>query len=271
MKYQGNLRWIWAVIVAIPMLSEAASSLHYRLAGSSTVQPIVIKEGRVLIPGLDATDHRDLLFDRSRDQAVVIDHKTQTFVTVDDQAIDRLSRQSEPLQPLIAGIGAQLGKLSSEQRAKWQSMLGGVDLEKVANIANSSHAPTRVAKGERHFRVGAYDCDRLTVLTGKKKLAELCVSQADTLGLSAEDYATIRALFDFAQRLALKTRGFSSLMGWSIPVVSIEDIPGVPVEIRDLSGQHHATLSLASIEPAVQAADTMNIPEGYRREPLKLW
>ena len=61
-------------------------------------------------------------------------------------------------------------------------------------------------------------------------------------------------------------------MGWSIPVVSVEDIPGVPIEIRDLSGSSRAdSLSLASIEPVVGNAGSMTIPEGYRREQLKLW
>ncbi len=269
MKYQVSSLWAVALL-AVSTFGEAASSLQYRLDGSDKLQPILVREGRVLIPGLDAKHGRDLLFDRTRGEAVVIDHKTQTFVTVDDQAIDRISRQSEPLQPLIAGLAAQLGKLTPEQRAKWQDMLGGIDLDKFASAAKDT-GPTRLARSGGHNKVGAFPCNRVTVLTGKKKLAELCISQADVLGLPAEDYATIRALFDFAQHLAVKTRGFSRLMGWSIPVVSIQDIPGVPIEIRDLSGQHRATLSLASVGPAAEDPMTMNIPPGYRRESLKLW
>ncbi len=254
----------------VTSIGSADSSLSYRLNGSEVLQPVLIKEGRVLIPGLDASDRRDFLFDRARGEAVVIDHKAQTFVTLNDQTIDRLSRQSEPLQPLIAGLGAQLGKLSPEQRAKWQSMLGGIDLDKVASAAQNNSA-AGLTRRDGHRKVGAFDCDRVSVLRGKKKIAELCVSQAAVLGLPEEDYATIRSLFDFAQHVAVKTRGFSSLMGWSIPVVSVRDIPGVPIEIRDLSGAHAESLSLASIEPAVGKADSMNIPDGYRREQLKLW
>lgn len=269
MRYGINLLWLLAGFTVAPF-SSADSSLNYRLNGGDVLQPVLVKEGRVLIPGLDAGDRRDFLFDRARGEAVMIDHKSQSFVLLNDQTIDRLTRQSEPLQPLIAGLGAQLGKLSPEQRAKWQSMLGGIDLDKVASAARRNSA-TGSARREGHRKVGAFDCDRVSVLSGKKKVAELCVSQAAALGLPAEDYGTIRSLFDFAQHVAVKTKGFSSLMGWSIPVVPVRDIPGVPVEIRDLSGSRAESLSLASIEPAVGNAGSMNIPEGYRREQLKLW
>ncbi|MCU0734713.1 MAG: hypothetical protein MUF20_04195 [Methylotetracoccus sp.] len=270
MRYRIHRLWILTGF-AVTSISSADSALNYRLNGSEILQPVLVKEGRVLIPGLDAQDRRDFLFDRARGEAVVIDHKAQTFVTVNDQTIDRLSRQSEPLQPLIAGLGAQLGKLTPEQRAKWQSMLGGIDLDKVASAAKNNSAK-RLTRRDGHRKVGAFDCDRVSVLSGRKKVAELCLSQAAALGLAAEDYATIRSLFDFAQHVAVKTKGFSSLMGWSIPVVSVEDIPGVPIEIRDLSGSSRAdSLSLASIEPVVGNAGSMTIPEGYRREQLKLW
>jgi hypothetical protein len=250
--------------------AEADTSLHYRLSSRQTLQPILVKEGRVLIPGLDANDRRDFLFDRVRGEAVLIDHKAQTFVAVNDQAIDRLSRQSEPLLPLIAGLSAQWGKLTAEQRAKWQSMLGGVDLEKVAKAAKSS-AATQLARGDKHLKVGAFECDRINVLSGKRKLAELCVTEANSLGLPSEDYATIRSLFEFAQHLAVKSKGFSSLMGWSIPFIAVQDIPGLPVEIRDVSGKRGDTLSLASIEMPPTEFAAMDIPAGYRKEQLKLW
>lgn len=234
------------------------------------VQEILVKEGRVMIPSLDAKDRRDFLFDRARQEAVLIDHGRQTFVRVNDQAIDRLNRQSEPLKPVLAGLGAQLGKLTPEQRAKWENMLGGVDLDKIANAAKND-LPTRLARKAGARKIGSFTCESVSVLRGKQKVAELCISRADAVGLSADDYATIRSLFEFAEHLANKTRGFSSLMGISIPVVSVQEIPGIPVEIRDLSGARHETYLLADIAPSAGDSVAMDIPQGYRSEQLKLW
>jgi hypothetical protein len=235
-----------------------------------SVQPVLVREGKILIQGVDGSERKDLLFDRRRGEAILIDHKHQTFATVNEQAIERLSRQSEPLQPLLAGLGAQLGKLTPEQRAKWQSMLGGVDLQKVAEAASSS-LPTHLTKGDRERKVGAFACESVTIVRGKKKLAEVCLSQAEVVGLSSDDYATLRSLFDFAQHLAAKTQGLSGLIGISIPVVAVQDMPGVPVEIRDLSSKHAGTLSLASVDPGALATAPMEVPSGYRSEDLKLW
>jgi hypothetical protein len=61
-------------------------------------------------------------------------------------------------------------------------------------------------------------------------------------------------------------------MGWSIPVIQIQDIPGVPVEIRGFDQHKNETLSLASVDSAKpEIAPSMDIPQGYRHEPLKLW
>lgn len=257
-------------LISSPTAVYAESALQYRLKGRDTLQKILVKEGRVLIPGLDADSRRDFLFDRDRSQAAVIDHGAQSFITVDDKAIERLRRQSEPLQPLLAGLGAQLKNLTPEQRAKWQGMLGGIDLERVAS-ASTKTAPAHLARGTKHQKVGAFECERMTVLSGSKKLAEVCVSQAESLGLPEDDYVTLRSLFDFAQTMAAKTQGLSGLMGWSVPVIQVNEIPGVPVEIRGFNKLKNESLSLASIDTSKTDDHSMNIPPGYRHEPLKLW
>lgn len=250
---------------------HADSALQYRLNGQEDIQPILIKGGKVLIPGLEgAGHHRDLLYDSGRSEAVLIDHKAHTYVKVNKETIERVSRQSEPLQPLLAGLGSQLKKLTPEQRAKWQGMLGGIDLDKLA-AATQASSPMRLAKDGAPRKVGSFTCDPVMVLRGKDKVAEVCLSQADVVGLTADDYATLRSMLDFAQRVAKKTQGLSGLMGFSIPMVSVQDLPGVPVEIRSMGTRHTEKAQLASVDPSGSAAVAMTVPEGYRGEELKLW
>lgn len=267
--YHSTIFLTLAVVSCGPAIAD--SSLQYRLQGRHEgVQTILVGAGKVLIQSLASKEGKDLLFDQSRSEATLIDHKQSTFITVNDETIDRLGRQSAPLQPLIAGLGAQMDKLTPQQRAKWQSMLGGIDLDKVANAA-TSQSPARITKQEGPRTVGAFSCDPVLISRGKKKLAEVCLSQADQVGLPAEDYATIRALLDFAGHLVEKTQGLGSLMGFSIPVVAVKELPGVPVEIRDVSGKRNETLSLASIDRTDLGAVNMQVPANYRNQPLKLW
>lgn len=262
--------WISAYLLALVPSAYADSSLQYQFQGHQGVQPILVRGGKVLIQGLDTRDRKDLLFDQQRGEATLIDHNKATFITVNEQAVDRINRQSEPLKPLIAGLGEQLSKLSPQQRAKWQDMLGGVDLDRLAAAATTG-SPARVTKQDGARQVSGYSCESVLISRGKKKLAEVCMSQAEKLGLPAEDYATLRSFLDFAEHLVEKTNGLSSLMGVSLPVVAVKDLPGVPVEIRDLSSKRHETLSLAGIQQADLAAVAMEVPANYRSEPLKLW
>ena len=252
--------------------AHADSALQYRLNGQPDTHPIVIKEGKVLIPGVDGSAHRrDLLFDRNLSEAVLIDHQSQTYTKINKQTIERVTRQTEPLQPLLVGIGAQLKNLSPEQRAKWQSMLGGIDLDKLA-AASQAGAPLRIAKSGPARKVGGYSCAPVMVRRGKEKVAEVCLSDATALGLTEDDYATVRSLLDFAERVGKKTQGLSSLMGFSIPVVSVDEMPGIPVEIRSIGRKRAEQAQLTSVErPSSDNAVAMSVPDGYRGQDLKLW
>lgn len=270
MRYHSYQFAFLGMLALLASPAHADSSLNYRLNSEGTVQPVLVREGKVLIQSVDNGNRKDLLFDRSRGEAILIDHTKQTFITVNDHSIERLSRQSEPLQPLLAGLGAQLSKLTTEQRAKWQQMLGGVDLQKIADAAKSV-SPTHLTKNESARKVGSFSCEPVTIIRGKKKVAEVCLSPASTVGLPSDDYATLRSLLDFAQHVASKTQGFSSLLGISIPVIAVQDMPGIPVEIRDLSGKLPGTLSLAGIDLAGLGAVPMDVPPSYQNEELKLW
>lgn len=251
--------------------AHADSALQYRLNGQPDTHLILVKDGKVLIPNLDGADHhRDLLFDRSLREAILIDHKTQTYVKVNKQAIEKISRQTEPLQPLLAGLGSQLKNLTPEQRAKWQGMLGGIDLDKFV-AATQTRTPMLLSKQGPARTVGSYTCTPVTVQRGKDKVAEVCLSDAHALGLAEDDYATLRSLLDFAERVAKKTQGLSSLMGFSIPVVEVESMPGIPVEIRSIGRKHSEQAQLASVGQPGDATVALTVPEGYRGEDLKLW
>jgi hypothetical protein len=264
-------RFAFLIGLSVASSAHADSALQYRLNGQSDTQSVLIKEGKVLIPGLDGADHhRDLLYDKGLSEAVLIDHKSQTYVKVNRETIERISRQTEPLQPLIAGLGAQLKNLTPEQRAKWQAMLGGVDLDKLA-AASQASAPMHLTKEGQARQVGHFKCTPLSVRRGKDKVAEICLSEAAEIGLAADDYATFRSLLDFAQKVAKKTQGLSSLMGFSIPVVSVQEAPGVPVEIRSSGRQNAEKAQLASVASPSSTSVAMTVPDGYRSQELKLW
>lgn len=254
---------------------QAESTLEFRMQesgdASGTTQPVMIKNGMLLVKGAGGDKHLDLLYSRSQQRLSIIDHRRKTIMPVDEQQVKKISRQTEDFMPLLQGLGAQAAKLKPEQRAKWEEMLGGkVSLDRLADAAKPPK-PTSFVKTGIDKQVAGVQCEEMSVVQGKKTMAEVCVAPPEKLNLTKDDYATIRSLFDFSGNLAAKTHGFAEHFGIKIPRLNVKEIGGVPVEMRDLSGSRQGSLTLNRIVTSSVSDDLMQEPTGYKTESLSLW
>ena len=168
-------------------------------------------------------------------------------------------------------LGQQVRNLSPEQRKKWEQMLGGnVSLDQIASAAEPVQQASIVKTGLGK-NVAGVSCEQMNVLEGKATVAEVCLAKPDALQLSGEDYATLRSLFGLSERIAVKTHGLAKQFGVKLPNLSVREILGVPIEMRDLSGKQHGSVTLSRIVTSAVAEDVMQIPGGYRAEQFKLW
>lgn len=234
-------------------------------------QPVLIKDGKIMVKGAGGDANLDFLYSRAQESLVVIDHHKRTFMPVDEQQVNRITRQTEDVQPLLQGLGEQIGKLSPKQRAKWEQMLGGnISLDKIAKAAEAPK-PTSLVKTGMGKNVAGIACQQMSVIQGSAPMAEVCLADPATMNISSDDYATIRSLFSFSERLAAKTQGLAGQFGIKIPNIAIHDVAGIPIEMRDLSGENPGSMTLSRIITSAVSPDLMQIPDGYRAEQLTLW
>lgn len=260
-------------VLALSVETRADSSLEFLLheanAPEAKSQPVLIKDGQVLVKGAGGDANLDLLYTRAQEQVLVIDHRKHTVMTLDERQFDRLAQQAQTVQPLLQGLGEQLGKLSPEQRGKWEQMLGGkVDLGQVAEAAQLPKALTVVGTGIDK-QVAGIVCRQMTVQEGKKTRAEFCLAAPDRLALSTDDYATLRALLGLSERLAVKGRGLARQFGVKIPTIVLNQLEGIPIEMQDLSKDKLGTLILNRVSTAALSEDVMQVPSGYRSKELE--
>jgi hypothetical protein len=235
----------------------------------SSVQPVIIKNGIVLIKGAGGNGNLDLLYERSAERLVLINHKKQRYTLITDEKVGRIAQQAEDLQPVLRGIGEQLRKLSPKQREKWREMLGGVPLDKLANAKRATE-DTQLKKTGVGKKFAGVSCQQMNVIKGKATAAEFCLADPSSLKLPAEDAATLSAMFEFTQKLAQKAQGLSSQFGIGLPTGGLAGISGIPIEVRDFGGKRPMAMTLSRVsEDAVTAS--LQVPEGYREKELELW
>ena len=234
-------------------------------------QPILIKSGKIMVKNAGGDDNVDVLYNRNGDALYIIDHHKRTYMSLDQQEVNQVSRQAEQLQPLLQGFGEQLGKLSPQQKAKWQNLLGDkVSIDDIADAAKPAKA-TKVVKSGTGKNVAGIPCDQMDVLQGSSKTGEFCIADPGRLKLSGDDYETVRSLLRFSESLANKTQGLAGQFGVKIPSVNIHDLVGIPIEMKDFSGRNQSSVTLNRVVTSEVDPSLMQLPEGYRQKPLTPW
>ncbi|WP_017364319.1 hypothetical protein [Methylococcus capsulatus] len=268
-------RRIACAILASPFSIAPAfadTTLQYQVAGEKAPQSLFVKDGQVLIKSAGGDGELDILFNRSRNAAFLIDHRKQAYMPVTEQRVAELVSQVQDVQPLLRGLGEQLKKVSPEQRAKWSDILGGVDLDRITAKSEDSR-PIVLAQVGTAKTQGGYACSKVELRQGGDKKGDICLASAETLKLPAGDYETLRAMLLFSSRIAEKAKGVAARyvdLG-PLPTVNLTDYPGIPVELHDASSQQAATLTLSRVNSDVFPPGVMAIPEGYAAKKLKFW
>lgn len=268
---------IFSLIVGLSIICSASAdtTLEYRVekpgAKLGRLQSLQIKDGRILLKGVDVDGGRDFLYSSAPEQLFVIDHRAHKVMTLDENQINHLAKQTEAVQPLLRGFGEQIAKLDPKQRAKWEGILGGkVSLDNIAAAAQPS-VPTSIVRTGVGKKVGGIACEQMKVFQGKTQTAEFCLADPAKLDMQAADYAALRSLLGFSERLASKTQGLAKQFGVSLPDLDLHDLAGVPVELSEVSGAKPVSLRLNRILAQSVSPEGMQIPEGYQSEPFKLW
>ncbi|MDD5036592.1 MAG: hypothetical protein PHE55_17760 [Methylococcaceae bacterium] len=260
-------------LASIPV-THADSTLEYLFTEngkSGQPQAVLIKEGKILVKGAGGNENTDYLFSSTPDQLFIIDHRKHKVTTLDDRQVNQIAKQTETVQPLLQGLGEQISKLDPQQRGKWEKMLGGnVSLDKLAEAAKPV-TPTHIVKTGRGKTVAGVSCEQMDVLQGKTLMAQFCLADPEELKISAQDYAVIRSLLDFSERVIAKTQGLAGQFGVKIPAIALQGVTGVPVEMRDLSSTSQNGLTLNRVVISAVSTEAMQVPNDYRSEPLTLW
>jgi hypothetical protein len=213
----------------------------------------------------------DILYSQAQEKLVIIDHRKRSFMALDESKINRLSQQADTLQPLFQGLSEQMAGLSPKQRAKWEQMLGNVSLDKLAQAAHPVKPAQLVATGES-ISIAGFSCKDMDVTQASAKVASVCLASQDALKLPEQDYAAIRALFGFTERLSARAQSLAGQFGVNLPPFALGKTIGIPIAMQDLSKENRGQIVLDSLRADAEiAAAAMQIPSDYQAQSLMPW
>lgn len=226
-----------------------------------------VSNGTALFAAASGAPDKDLRFNQAQNVLQLIDHRHHSYMLMDEPSVIQFTDQTAQMLSMARGFAEQLALLPPKQRVKLENMIGGNPLGNLAkpipNLLGKQSLRTAAGK-----TINGVTCRMLEIISNGKKLAELCLANAAAIPINAQDYATLEAMRQLMQRLALRAAPLAQQLGYPVPPLDDARLSGLPIEMKNLIGNGRETVTLTQISSEPVAAQLLEIPAGYKSKPL---
>lgn len=257
------------LVLATPAAASADATLRFTDNGEGSGSTLMIRGNMVRMEEREADGSTIYsLFDSETRTLTMIMDDERGYAELTEAALKAQADQVRTMQEeFLQQMRQQMEHMPPEQRGMMEQQMRqmGIDPAMLSGedtpVADSSALQTR--RTGKTGAVSGIRCVEVEVLLDGERTNELCVAEPEQVGLDSGDFATLKQLFEFMQRLsdiALSMGGpFAAEMGAEmLPVVD-----GVPVRVRNLADG--SVITLQSIATETLAQDLFRVPEGYQR------
>jgi K+/H+ antiporter YhaU regulatory subunit KhtT len=253
------LRPLFILALILPGLCHADSTLIYGndvQPGSETI--IQVKSGDVLMGDRDSK----ILFKDGKQEIVMIDHPSKTYMVMNEETAKRLEQQmgaaQQQMSAMMQQMQQQMENLSDEQRAQLQAAMGN---HMPAVMAKAPVKTTVEQQGQD--TVAGVTCMKLLVLVNDKPSGDVCVARAGVLSLDTKDYDSMVNATDTVRKFIERVTGMNDNDAVSM---NLRAMKGIPVRMRDLVDGDISVLKSRS--SAELNAGLFQVPDGYQKRDM---
>jgi hypothetical protein len=253
------LRSLCALALLLPGLCNADSTLTYKNEANTGGETIIqVKDGDVLMGDRNSK----MLVKNGKQEIVIIDHPSKSFMVMDEAAAKRMEQQvsaaKQQMSAMMQQMQKQMENMSEEQRAQMQALMGS----RMPSAMASTPVKTTVKKqGEE--TVAGVTCTKLLVLVNDKPSGDVCVARAGVLGLENKDYDSMVHATDAVRKIMTQVTGMQNNDTVSMDLRAMK---GIPVRMRDLVDGDISVLKSRS--SAELDAGIFRVPEGYQKRDM---
>lgn len=254
-----SLRSLFILPFLAPALCQADSTLTYAsetMPGSETI--IQVKGEDVIMGDRDAK----MLFLGGRQEVIMIDHPSKTYMVIDEATVKRLEQQvsaaKQQMAAMLAQMEEQMKHMTEEQRAQVKQLM-----ESRMPAGQAKAAVKTTVKKQGEDKVAGVSCTKLLILLNDKPTGKVCVAQAGALGLDTQDYHSMANATDTVRRFMEQVSGRNDNDTVSM---NLRAMKGIPVRMTDLVDGDVSILDSRS--SADLDAALFRVPDGYGKRDM---
>lgn len=254
-----HVRSLLILPLLLPTFALADTTLQY----TSSTHPdhatiIQVRDGDVLM----GDKRSKMLFKDGKQELVIIDHRSKSFMVFDEETAKRLEQQMGAMQQQMSAAMAQMEKemenMSEEQKAQIRQMMGN------QMPSGGARKPlTTTVKQQGKETVAGVTCSQMQVLVNGKPTGDVCVATAGVLSVETKDYEAMVKATDTISKIMERMSGNIDNDAVSM---NLRAMRGIPVRMRDLADGDVSTLesrSSADLDPAI-----FQVPAGYHKQDM---
>ena len=251
--------------------SNASSILDYevKLGSKRTMQEVSVGNDLVVVKTVGGDPALDLYFDPQKRRLSIVDHHKKTFMPITEPQIEKLAGHIEDIAPLVNGLGDQIRHLDPAHKAKWERMIGGAPLD-AFDTAKKELKHFSIKGTQKLHHVAGFECRAFNLKSDSMGTSSICIIGHAALGLPEGESQSIRHLITFMHSLLKNVHRVASNFGAVIASDAIEQLSGIPIEIKSNSPKTKVSMELSSIR-LNQPSPDKTWPTEYKMVDFKLW
>jgi hypothetical protein len=276
---------IFALAVLTPAL-PAAADVHVAFADDAghPASQMYIKDGKVRLEA-GGPEPSVMLYDAASNTLRILMPETKEYLVFDEQTASGVGAQLQGAQNQLQAAQAQaraqvaghqgeiaqaqaemqaaMAKMSPQERARMEQMMasrGGL-------LGGSAAAPrTEIKDLGKSETIAGHRCKDVQIAVTKGPSLEMCVADADSLGIPAADLATLAGMREGIKKLAANMGPMAQSMQSML-------IDGFAIRRQQPRFEHNrmvtTTETLDSISSGPISAGLLQVPRGYKEISLQ--
>jgi hypothetical protein len=191
-----------------------------------------------------------------------LDPAAKTYYEIDKATMAAVNEQ---VNGAMKSMQEQMAKMTPEQRAQVEKMMGG--MPNMGGQAAAAPAVEVKATGDKQT-VQGYPCTRYDVLLGGKKSSEMWVASWGAVKIDKSDIQALTSMNSFFEEM-LKGNPMLGKLSTSSSFQGLDRVDGFPVLIRHFDGDKVIEeMTLKGVERRAVPAGSFDVPAGYTRKEL---
>jgi len=236
-------------MVAIPGYGDATLTFKtYSKSNNSKLLTYYIKDGVLRYNEEDS--NRINLYNRSKQVFMSMNQKDRTISRIDPDIIEQRSKminqkRLDKLSEVEAGLNEKLKTMSPDDQEVAASLMNKLKYPEFYG----AHTFLKVTASKENRTVNGYPCRVYQLRREDTLIKTICVASAEALGLSADDYQTLRDFFHFNYQAQSKMMIAAGKTDFTFIDYRKEKIPGVAVEITEYADKpaEHPSLQIQQV------------------------